>query len=78
MYEHHLSFPTYAYSLLAVEKKFPGDRERLSRLSLIEGLSPVTCFGIAVSDMLPRRGLPQASPHGQSCCRRQQESQRRR
>lgn len=64
MYAHHHSFPTHAYSLLAVERKFPGDRDKLARLSLIEGHSSVTCFGIAMSDMLPRRGFPQAGPHG--------------
>ena len=70
MYANHRSFPTYANSSLAVEKKFPGDRERLARLSLIEGYFSVTCFGFVVSDIFPRRGLPQAGPHGQSrCCR---------
>jgi hypothetical protein len=58
MYAHRHSFPPHAYSLLAVEKKFPGDREKLARLSLIEGHSSVTYFGITMSDMLPRRGLP--------------------
>lgn len=64
MYAHYHSFPACAYSLPAVEKKFPGDRDKLSRLSLIEGHSSVTCLGIAMSDMLPRRGFPQASPNG--------------
>ena len=51
MYANHRSFPTYAYSLLAVEKKFPGDRDRLARLSLIEGYSLATCFGFVVGDI---------------------------
>jgi hypothetical protein len=37
MYVFHRLLPSYAHQSTAVEKKFPGDRERLGRLSLIEG-----------------------------------------
>ncbi len=37
MYMHPHSSLSCAYSLLAVEKMFPGDRDKLARLSLIEG-----------------------------------------
>jgi hypothetical protein len=34
-------------SLAAVEKKFPGDRERLARMSLIEG-NNILCFDLTL------------------------------
>ncbi len=37
MYACRLLFLSHAHPSTAVEKKFPGDRERLARLSLIEG-----------------------------------------
>lgn len=48
---------------LAVEKKFPGDRERLARMSLIEGMRTLTSFR-----QHPKRknfrGNPAEHPHG--------------
>ena len=39
-----LLLPSYAHLSTAVEKKFPGDRDRLARLSLIEGsIYLITC-----------------------------------
>ena len=37
MYALHDLWSTYVHPIAAVEKMFPGDREKLSRLSLIEG-----------------------------------------
>lgn len=44
MYARVFLLPSHAHPSTAVEKKFPGDRERLGRLSLIEGSTYlVTC-----------------------------------
>jgi hypothetical protein len=44
MYARFLLLSSYAHSSTAVEKKYPGDRDRLGRLSLIEGsIYLVTC-----------------------------------
>ena len=32
--------------MLAVERKFPGDKERLARMSLIEGLRPISSYAL--------------------------------
>lgn len=67
---------SYAHPSTAVEKKYPGDRERLGRLSLIEGsIYLVTAVITSLTYMPLSRGLPKAGPNGQPCSCREQKSQ---
>lgn len=57
---------------LAVEKKFPGDREKLARMSLIEGTPPPRTYTlVTLTNNSLCRGLPAKRSHGQSRCHRQ-------
>ena len=49
MYVPRRLLPSYVHTSTAVEKKFPGDRDKLARLSLIEGGTylPI-CYAIIV------------------------------
>lgn len=47
MYVYRRLLCIHTHSFVAVEKKFPGDRDRLARLSLIEG-STQTYYTISV------------------------------
>ena len=55
--------------ILAVERKYPGDRERLARMSLIEGIYPFEqqLVHIQISYYLNFRGPDKASQNGTSC-----------
>lgn len=61
MYVPRCLLPSYAHRSTAVEKKFPGDRDRLSRLSLIEG-SAYLVIGYAIFVINVEVILQRASP----------------
>ena len=61
MYVPRRLLPSHAHPPKAVEKKFPGDRERLARLSLIEGSTYLAiCYHITVVNL--KDVLQRASP----------------
>lgn len=58
---------------LAVEKVFPEDRDRLARMSLIEGCSYCYSWQSVTHELL--RGFSKASSNGASCRDWQSQSQ---
>jgi len=75
MYARLLLLPGYAHPSAAVEKKYPGDRDRLARLSLIEGSIYLIKSPPSLMYMPLSRGLSKADPNGQPCSRREQKGQ---